>query len=96
MRASPSTASRWPGGGSTLGCAPATRWRSMRIDVALGALAAGDLASRGAIGGTINYRTAPLGTAQNLTFGAGYDSDFGRAAARVADGGDGSRTASTP
>jgi len=47
------------------------------IAVAPGVYGAGGLALRNAIGGTVNYQTAPLGANQDLTLGVGYDDGFG-------------------
>jgi hypothetical protein len=47
------------------------------IAFAPGALGAAGLSLRSAIGGTVNYQTAPIGATQDLTLGAGYDSSFG-------------------
>ncbi len=46
------------------------------IQIAPGAATDG-ISLRGAIGGTINYVTPAIGSAQNLTLGAGYASGFG-------------------
>ncbi len=65
------------GAGTTLALRARNALALDAIEIAPGAFGGDDLASRGGIGGTINYRTAPIGSAPNLTLAAGYDSDFG-------------------
>jgi hypothetical protein len=65
------------GGGSQAALRTRNALTLAAIAVAPGGFGADGLSLRSAIGGTVNYQTAPIGSTQDLTLGAGYDSNFG-------------------
>ena len=65
------------GGGSQAALRARNALALAAVAVAPGGFGADGLSLRSAIGGTVNYQTAPIGSTQDLTLGAGYDSNFG-------------------
>jgi len=65
------------GGGSQAALRTRNALALAAVAVAPGGFGADGLSLRSAIGGTVNYQTAPIGSTQDLTLAAGYDSNFG-------------------